>query len=43
MGGAKTFDSMTYINERIKKIEDILEPFLVDNRRLFSYDEKLKL
>jgi hypothetical protein len=43
MGGGIKFDSMEYISKRIEKISNILKPYYIDTRRLFSSDEKLEL
>jgi len=41
MGGGIKFDSIKFISERIRKIDNVFENYKLDNRRTFTYDERL--
>ncbi|ATZ20830.1 hypothetical protein CG007_01620 [Mesoplasma entomophilum] len=41
MGGGIKFDSMDYISERIRKIEEIIKPFIKDLKRSYNYDDRI--
>ncbi|WP_036268763.1 GmrSD restriction endonuclease domain-containing protein [Mesoplasma seiffertii] len=43
MGGGIKFDSKEHIYKRVEKIAVILSKFLVSKKRIFSYDERVKL
>ncbi|WP_202898790.1 GmrSD restriction endonuclease domain-containing protein [Mycoplasmoides pirum] len=43
MGGGTKYDSIEFVKSRIKKIDKILNDYLVDNKRTFNYDVRLEI